>query len=221
MRLPHEHEFEAAPGLPEALPVNEHILWQGAPSASLLAVHALHTRKLVLYFAVMLCVQALYLAGEPGVPVWPSVMLSAALAGLCVLLLAGVAWYSARNTLYTLTNRRVVMRIGMVLTITLNLPLKQLESASVRLLSNGAGELALGLKSTGPVGWLHLWPHVKAWTFRRPEPALRCVPNIQQVAELFMQAWMAENPQVSIQRGEMEVQAKGQVSHGQIPVQAS
>jgi len=116
-----------------------HIIWQGAPSASLLAVHALHTRKLVLYFAVMLCVQALYLVGEPGVPVWPSVMLSAALAGLCVLLLAGVAWYSARNTLYTLTNRRVVMRIGMVLTITLNLPLKQLESASVRLLSKRGG----------------------------------------------------------------------------------
>ena len=44
----HEHEFEAAPGLPEALPVNERILWQGAPTASLLAVQALHLRKLVM-----------------------------------------------------------------------------------------------------------------------------------------------------------------------------
>jgi len=221
LSLQHEHEFEAAPGLPEALPLNEHILWQGTPSASLLAVHALHTRKLVLYFATMLCVQALYLAGEPGAAVWPSVMLSAALACLCLLLLAGVAWYSARNTLYTLTNRRVVMRIGMVLTITLNLPLKQIESASVRLLHHGAGELALGLKTAGPVGWLHLWPHVKAWTFRRPQPALRCVPDIQHVAELFMQAWTAENPQVNIQRSDVVDPTKSPVSHGRLPIQAS
>lgn len=221
MSLQHEHEFEAAPGLPEALPVNEHILWQGAPSASLLAVHALHTRKLVLYFAVMLCVQALYLAGEPGAAVWPSVLSSAALACLCLMLLAGVAWYSARTTLYTLTNRRVVMRIGMVLTITLNLPLKQLESASVRLLNNGAGELALGLKGSAPVGWLHLWPHVKAWTFGRPQPALRCLPNIQQVSELFMQAWMAENPQVQVQRAEAVDPTNSSVSHGRVPLQAS
>ena len=221
MSLPHEHEFEAAPGLPEALPVNEHILWQGAPSASLLAVHALHTRKLVLYFAVMLCVQALYLAGEPGVPVWPSVMLSAALAGLCVLLLAGVAWYSARNTLYTLTNRRVVMRIGMVLTITLNLPLKQIESASVRQLSGGAGDLALALKGPRRVGWLHLWPHAKAWTLRHPQPALRCVPQVQAVAELFMQAWTAENPNVSIQRGLDATSNNRHALAGAVSIQAS
>ena len=131
MSLYHEHEFEAAPGLPEALPVDEHVIWQGAPSASLLAVHALHLRKLVMYFSVMLAVQALYLAGEPGAAVWPSVLLSACLAGVCLLLLAGVAWYAARNTLYTLTNRRWVMRIGMVLTITLNLPFKHIGSAPV------------------------------------------------------------------------------------------
>ncbi|MEY3475503.1 MAG: hypothetical protein RL087_1961, partial [Pseudomonadota bacterium] len=31
MRAHHEHEFEAAPGLPAPLPVGERILWQGAP----------------------------------------------------------------------------------------------------------------------------------------------------------------------------------------------
>lgn len=221
MSLQHEHEFEAAPGLPEALPLNEHVIWQGAPSATLLAMHALHMRKLALYFVAMLCVQALYLAGEPGAAVWPSVLLSGALACLCLLLLAGVAWYSARTTLYTLTNRRVVMRIGMVLTITLNLPLKRLESASVRSLNNGAGDLALGLKGPGPVGWLHLWPHVKAWTFRRPQPALRCLPHIEQVSALFMQAWTAENPQVSIQRGEAVAASDRQSAQGTISIQTT
>ena len=217
----HEHEFEAAPGLPEALPVNERVLWQGAPSAYLLAVYALHMRKLALYFVLMLTVQALYLAGEPGAAVLPSVLLSAGLAATCLVLLAGVAWYAARNTLYTLTNRRWVMRIGMVLTITLNLPLKQIESASVRQLSGGAGDLALALKGPRRVGWLHLWPHAKAWTLRHPQPALRCVPQVQAVAELFMQAWTAENPNVSIQRGLDATSNNRHALAGAVSIQAS
>ena len=32
MSRQHEHEFEAAPGLPEKLPAGEHILWQVAAS---------------------------------------------------------------------------------------------------------------------------------------------------------------------------------------------
>jgi hypothetical protein len=217
----HEHEFEAAPGLPESLPVNERVLWQGAPSAFLLAVYALHARKLLMYFGVMLALQAVYLSGEPGMSIWPSVALSASLSGVCLLLLAGVAWYAARNTLYTLTNRRVVMRIGMVLTITLNIPLKQIESADVRTLQDGSGDLALGLKGPRRVGWLHLWPHAKAWTLRHPQPALRCVTDVQQVAALFMQAWIAENPQACIQRGALVVQPKLSTEHGHMPVQMS
>ena len=125
-------------------------------------------------------------AAEPGAAWWPSWLSSAALACLCWMLLAGGAWYSARTTLYTLTNRRVVMRIGMVLTITLNLPLKQLGSASVRRLNNGAGELALGLKGSAPVVRLHSWPRVKAWTFGRHQPALRCLPKTQHVSEALI-----------------------------------
>ena len=76
----HEHEFEVMPGLPEALPRDEHVVWQGVPSASLLAVHVFHLRKLIAYFAFMLLIQILYLMGEPGADVWPSVGLSAVLA---------------------------------------------------------------------------------------------------------------------------------------------
>ena len=41
MKALHEHEFEAAPGLPEKLPQGERILWQGAPDALALARAAL------------------------------------------------------------------------------------------------------------------------------------------------------------------------------------
>ena len=49
-----EHEFEAAPGLPEALPAGERILWQGSPDWKLLAAEAFHVRRLSLYFALMI-----------------------------------------------------------------------------------------------------------------------------------------------------------------------
>lgn len=210
MNAYHEHEFEAAPGLPEALPSGEHILWQGAPSAWLMAVHAFHVRKLAIYFALMLLLQALYLSGEPGPGIGPSLALSAVLAGGCLLLLLAVAWYCAHHTRYTLTNRRVVMRIGMVLTITLNIPLRQIQAASVRPLPGGAGELALALRGSQRLGWLHLWPHVKAWTFRQPEPALRGLPAIESVSRLLMQAWRAENPQAPWQSAPTESAASGQ-----------
>ena len=53
----HEHEFEAAPGLPEPLPAGERILWQGAPDWRALAVHVFHVRKLAAYFAGILRVR--------------------------------------------------------------------------------------------------------------------------------------------------------------------
>ena len=56
----HEHEFEAAPGLPEPLPSGERLLWQGRPDWVVQAIEDFHVRKLAIYFLVMLVVQALY-----------------------------------------------------------------------------------------------------------------------------------------------------------------
>ena len=46
------------------------------------------------------------------------------------------AWASARTTVYTITNRRVVMRFGIALPMTLNLPFT--------LIALGRGEAACG-----------------------------------------------------------------------------
>ena len=57
MKAHHEHEFEAALGLPERLPRNEYVIWQGQPNWKQLAVDAFHIRKIFLYFAVMVGLQ--------------------------------------------------------------------------------------------------------------------------------------------------------------------
>jgi len=164
----HEHEFEAAPGLPEPLPASERLLWQGAPDWKQLALHVFHVRTLAVYFGVMMVLQTLYLLGEPQprllVPLATSLVLS--LTALAVL--AWLAWMTARTALYTLTNKRMVMRIGIVLTLTFNLPLRMVAAASVKPLKNGSGDIALKLAGDDHIAWLNLWPHAKPWALTNP-----------------------------------------------------
>ncbi len=201
MKAHHEHEFEAAPGLPEKLPAGESILWQGAPSARALALHVFHVRMLAMYFAVMLLVQGLYLAGEPGGLAYKPLLLSAFTALLALGLLATVAWFAARNTLYTITNRRLVMRIGIVLTLTLNLPFKRVSSAALRSYADGTGDIVVDLAGDDRIGWAHLWPHARPWALRKPQPSLRCLPDAQHAAGILQKAWAAANPMVQATLG--------------------
>jgi len=132
VKATHEHEWEAAPGLPSALPAGERVVWQGAPDWRSLAVHAFHVRKVALYFALMLAVQAINLTAPEGQVDWKPLVVAGSLYALALALLLSTAWMSARSTLYTLTNKRVVMRIGIVLTLTFNLPFKRIAGASLK-----------------------------------------------------------------------------------------
>jgi hypothetical protein len=195
----HEHEYEAAPGLPEKLPEGEHILWQGAPNPVSLGMHVFHVRALAGYFLTMLALQALYLAGEPGGLTFRPLLLSLTAACLALVLLGTVAWFTARGALYTITNRRVVMRIGIVLTITLNLPFKALASAAVRTYRDGTGDIVVDLAGDDRMGWAHLWPHARPWALRKPQPSLRCLRDVHQIASVLQGAWTAAHPELSAQ----------------------
>lgn len=185
-----EHEDEAQPGLPQALPAGERVLWQGAPDARLLARHALHWRALASYFALLLALHLANLAadGAPATQWLGALALSGALAALVLGLVAGFAGLVHRTALYTLTNRRLVLRIGVVLTVTYNLPLKRVESVALRRLAGGGGDIAIRLLPADRIGWLHLWPHARPWHLARPEPMLRALPEADPVATLLQQA---------------------------------
>jgi hypothetical protein len=197
LKAHHEHEFEAAPGLPEKLPEGERILWQGAPNPVSLGIHVFHVRALGGYFLAMLALQGLYLSGEPGGLTLRPLLISLFAACLALSLLATVAWLTARGTLYTITNRRVVMRIGIVLTITLNLPFKALASAAVRSYRDSTGDIVVDIAGKDRMGWAHLWPHARPWALRKPQPSLRCLRDVQQVASVLQSAWTAAHPELS------------------------
>lgn len=191
----HEHEMEPEYGLPEALPAGETILWQGSPDFKALAYAAFHLRKLTLYFAGLLILRAAFL-GASGIGaadlavalLWPTALSLTALAAVATL-----AWLSARTTVYTLTDQRLVLRIGIVLTLTFNLPLTQIETAGLRVDGTGCGDIPLCLRGDDRIAWLHLWPHARPWRLTKPEPMLRCVPDAVAIAGRLTSAWGAAN----------------------------
>ena len=190
----HEHELEPQYGLPERLPATEKILWQGSPDASVLARSAFHIRKLALYFTALVAFQATSVMAD-GVAAADVLLALAWPAGLSALALGGVwtlAWLTARTAVYTVTDRRVVMRIGIVLTLTFNLPLRTIESAGMRQGPGGHGDIVLALKGPDHIAWLHLWPHARPWHLTRTQPMLRALPQVADVAALLQRAWSAQ-----------------------------
>ncbi|WP_297725182.1 photosynthetic complex putative assembly protein PuhB [Limnohabitans sp. Rim8] len=189
--LGHEHEFEPQFGLPERLPSDEFIVWQGAPDVAALAYSAFHFKKLALYFAVLIAACA-WPALEEGAGFTAVLLAIKWIVPLAIIAMATVwmlAYFTVRTTVYTITNKRVVMRLGIVLTVSFNLPLMQLASADVRVLQNGYGDITLALKGADRIGWVHLWPSVRPWRIAKPEPTLRAVPDVQMVAAKLRDAW--------------------------------
>ncbi|MEI7599944.1 MAG: photosynthetic complex putative assembly protein PuhB [Aestuariivirga sp.] len=182
--------FEPVRGLPQLLPKGERMLWQGAPRWQDLAVHAFHARKVIWYFAgLTLLAGALRLAEGESMAMairpfqWLMPMGLVASALLC-----GLAFLSARTSVYTITSKRVVMRIGMALPVTINLPFGQIDGASLRVFSNGSGDIPLRVASKERVAYLMLWPHARPFKFAHPQPCLRCVPRADDVASLLAAA---------------------------------
>jgi hypothetical protein len=125
--------FEPVPGIPADLPEGEVLLWQGSPEWRSFAVQAFHARKLALYFGILLAWLAAT-AWYDGRPAGEAlvVLSSSALASLvCLALVTTVAWGYARSTIYSLTNRRLIIRHGLAMPITINVPFAQVDSADM------------------------------------------------------------------------------------------
>ena len=161
---------EPVPGLPEELPEGERILWRGGPDWKSLALHVFHVRAVAIYFAVLLAWKVWGAladgTGAAGAAASAGAVLGFAAAALGILAL--LAWLIARSTIYTITNRRVV--IG---------------SAGLKVRPSGDGDIPLQLTGPDKLAYLHLWPHARPWRINTPEPMLRGVPDAARCAEIL------------------------------------
>lgn len=188
-----EHDDEPVPGLPERLPGGETVLWQGAPRWRSVARRAFHVRAVAIYFvavAVWSAASAVADGAGAGTLVLDALWLAlVASAPIGLLLLMSVL--AARTTLYTVTDRRLVLRVGIALPMAVNIPLGAVGSAGLRRCSDGTGDILLSLLPSHRVSFVALWPHVRPWRFSRPEPVLLGLPDAEAAAKALATALAA------------------------------
>lgn len=186
-------EHEPIEGLPETLPPGEDIIWQGKPSWANLARYTFRVPLVAGYFSFFAVLRGV-LALADGASAWGAIASAALvlpLALVCLGILLAMAWAHARTTIYTITNRRVAMRFGIAIPMIVNLPFKALISAEFKERKNGEGDIPLRLGGGVGPSYLHLWPHVRPWRISRPEPMLRGIPNVGEVAQRLARALIA------------------------------
>jgi hypothetical protein len=185
-----EYDYEPIRGLPASLPAGETLLWQGSPAWRPLARRALRVGAVAAYFALLILWQlgsSLY-HHAPWAPALRIAGILLALGIFTIGLLCLVAWASARATVYSLTNRRLVMRHGIALPMSLNIPLRLVETMALSRHADGSGDIALGLTRGQRIGYLLNWPHVRPWRFSHPQPTLRAIAETERVASLLSRA---------------------------------
>ncbi len=160
---------------------DEAVLWKGRPQVGLLARSAFHAHTAGLYMAALTIIAVAL--DKPD-----AALFAGGLGVVLVGLLYFLAWLSARTTLYILTDTRVIMRIGMAIETRINLPLKQVTSAHLRTRGKGYGDIAFEVSGDRLLGTILLWPHVRPWVYKMPQPMLRAVPDAARLAQLVADA---------------------------------
>lgn len=187
-----EEEVDAEPmrGLPEVLPEDEKLLWQGQPSATGLLFGAFRLRWIIGYFVLTTFARLTYLASIEASPIeMNSVALTSLLTCiLATLVLSGIAFAMSRAAVFSITTKRVVIRHGVALPKFVNAPFAVMKSAQLKRRSVRIGDIALQMEEAGRTPYLHLWPFAKPFHYSSPQPMLRSVKDPEAVAETLAKA---------------------------------
>jgi hypothetical protein len=185
-----DFDFEHMPGIPAPLPEGEKLLWQGSPETVGVARQVMHIRIVAIYFALLAAWRIAtsaydgYSAGETLIGLVPILVAAGVTMGILWLL----AYLIARTTIYTITSQRLLMRFGVALPITVNLPFKAIRSADIVTRADGSGDIAITTHAQRQLGYVHLWPHARPWHLREPKPMLRALPDIAGTAAILARA---------------------------------
>lgn len=177
-------------GLPGPLPEGEGLRWQGAPKWGALARRAFHVRKVAFYFGLLVLLRIVLLTtgGATLAHVVVSALWLITLGGLAIAILGLLAWAYSRTTVYSITDRRLIIRFGVALPMTVNIPFKVVESAGLKVYKDGTGDIPLTLVKHQRINYIIMWPNVRPWYFMPAQPMIRCIPDAKAVAELLADA---------------------------------
>ena len=184
---------------------DETVLWEGKPDWAVLARTAFHTRLVAGYFAIFIVI-ALAVGSTGGA------LLTLAGGAGAIGLLYGLSWIAARTSHYILTDRRLILNIGMAIEKSINLPLKRIGAAHLTDRGSGFGDIVIDPAKAHGLGYALLWPHARPFRYAYPQPMLRAIPDVTTVAQRLAEATAAHQ---AIERGEIperETEQAGQAA---------
>lgn len=188
-----EYDYEPIPGLPGHLPPGESLLWQGSPRWWSLARRAVRVDLVALYFCAIAAWQAIaaFASQRNWLAVGHAVRIPLLLGAIATGILALVAWAAARATVYSVTSRRIIIRHGIALPMSLNLPFRHIQSAALRTFGDGSGEITLRMLKPQRIGYLLNWPHVRSGHYLQPQACLRALADAPLAAQVLTAALQA------------------------------
>lgn len=181
-------------GLPGPLPPGESIRYLGRPRFGALARNLFHVRAVAAYFALLAGWAAVLIAWH-GAPVGNALLAAAIavvpLALAAVGLLLALAWLVARTTTYFVTDRRVILLIGVAITKMVNIPLARIAGIAVREQADGTADVEITLGPGKRIGYLMLFPHTRGRRPGAPRPMLRGLADGMRAADVLADALLA------------------------------
>lgn len=170
--------------LPAPLPAGERVIWQGKPTFRGLALRSFHIREVAIYFGLLLAwrLWSNWSHGLPPADAAISALWLLVPAASAIAVLAALAWLFRRAACYTITSKRILFQFGVALPMTMNIPLSRIANAALKTYRDGSGDIPLLVSDDRRVSYLLLWPHIRPWALRTPEPMLSSIPDAANVA---------------------------------------
>ena len=181
--------------LPEPLPEGERVLWQQSPAWKPFSRRVFLLDKIALYFLIIIAWVATSAYFDDGglIAVLRALSWSVPPALGVLIMIALVAWVYARTSVYTITNKRVVIQSGIALESSTNLPFTKIDRADLKTFRDKTGDI--DLEMSGPrLLYSMLWPHVRLLRLKRPKPVMRGILEPERVAEILGAALAADQP---------------------------
>lgn len=189
----HEYDYEPIPGVPGIPPAGERILWHGSPEWKSVLIHVLAGRWFLAYF-VTLTLWRFASSWSDGMTILAAISSTLWLMPLWAGVIAALAAFAfgiSKTTIYTITNKRLIMRYGVALPMAVNVPFTKVLGAGLKTFRDGTGQIALELDGDVRLAYLVIWPHSRPGHFLNPQPLLRSLPNPQAVVKILAAALAA------------------------------
>jgi hypothetical protein len=208
-----DYKTEAPPpsDVLSSIPEGENIIWSGKPDFKSITLRAFGLKYLLFY----LLISFVFFSIRSGIIVEPIKLITSfvpyLLSGILICCIVSLfSYFQVRNTVYVVTDKRVVIKTGVALIFMLNVPFEKISEINRQILGDGSGNISFKLISGKRVPFFASWPSVRPWYFSNPEPTFRYVADADLVATDISRAAASKIHQVNKKLTQTDTDSKSE-----------